>query len=434
MRSRLLWRRSATAAGLYSAVALGIAGTVVASRALGLEQFGLFVTALTVASFFQTLLDLTVEESLTKYGFRYLAAEEWGRLRRLLACALRLKLLGGVLGGVALLALAPLVNTVFDTSGLTAAVLVSAALPLVQAPENVAATVLLLRGRYDLRGAYMALAMALRLAAIAIGTQIGIWQTVALIVAAQAVSTAAVSAVGVAAFRRFPAAAQEPLGDDRRQIVSFVAQSSLATGMLSLRTTLAPLLLGIVSGPTHVGLLRIAQAPQSGLTAASSPVRLVLLTEQTRDWEHGEERDVVAGVRRYMVAAAGLMIVAVPVFMLAMPWLVRTVFGADYVEAVTAARVILVAAAVQLVLGWTKSLPVTIGRPRLRIVTHGIETAVLLPLVVVLGAIWGVTGAAVAMLVSTVVFAAVWAVVLARLSSEVEERHAAPRPGGAPTA
>ncbi|RDI74284.1 Polysaccharide biosynthesis protein [Gaiella occulta] len=434
MRSRLLWRRSATAAGLYSAVALGIAGTVVASRVLGLERFGLYATALAVASFLQTLLDLTVEESLTKYGFRYVAAEDWGRLHRLFARALQLKLAGGALAGAALLALAPLADVVFGAEGLTAAVLVSAGLPLVQAPENVAATALLLRGRYDLRGAYMAFAMGLRLAAIAIGTQFGIWQTVALIVAAQAISTGAVGAVGLAAYRRFPAAPQRPLGDDRREIVSFVAQSSLATGMLSLRTTLAPLLLGVVAGPTQVGLLRIAQAPQSGLTAASSPVRLVLLTEQTRDWERGQERDVVAGVRRYMLAAGALMTVAVPVFMLAMPWLVRVVFGSDYANAVTAARVILVAAAVQLVLGWTKSLPVTIGRPRLRILTHGIETAVLLPLVVAFGAIWGVSGAAIAMLVATIVFAAVWAVVLARLATEVEERHAAAASGSAPAA
>ncbi len=425
MRSRLLWRRSATAVGLYAAVALGLLGTVVASRVLGLESFGIYATALAVASFFQTLLDLTVEESLTKYGFRYLAAEEWGRLHRLLARALQIKLLGGAVASIVLLAFAPFANELFGSNGLTAAVLAAAALPLVQAPENVAATVLLLRGRYDIRGAYMAFSMALRLTAIAIGTQIGVWQTIALIVAAQAISTAAIGVLGLSAVRRFPAAEHESLGDDRRGILSFVFQSSVATGMLSLRTTLSPLLLGTVTNPTQVGLLRIAQAPQSGFAAASSPVRLVLLTEQTRDWEKGHERDVVAGVRRYMIAAGGLMIIAVPAFLVTMPWLVRVVFGSEYVSAVTAARIILIAAAVQVVLGWTKSLPVTIGRPRLRIVTHGIETLVLLPLVLVFGLEWGVTGAALAMLISTLVFAAVWVVVLVRLAREVDERHAA---------
>jgi len=408
--------------GLYAAVALGLLGTVVASRVLGVEQFGLYATALVAASFVQMFLDLTVEESLTKFGFRYIAAEDWGRLRRLFAVALRFKLVGGALGCVVLVAFAPFANTVFGTSGLEGPVLASALLPLVQAPENVASTALLLRGRYDLRGVYLTFSMALRLLAIAIGTQYGVWQAIACIVVAQMLATIVLSGVGLIAFRRFPSAAPRLLEEDRAPIKSFVVQSSLATGMLSLRTALAPLLLGVVAGPTQIGLFRIAQAPQAGLSAASSPVRLVLLTEQTRDWEHGREREVLAGVRRYMAAAAGLMVIVLPLFLILMPWLVRIVFGSAYAAAVPAARIILLAAAIQVVLGWTKSLPVTIGRPSLRLLTHGIETAVLLPLVVGFGYTWGVTGAAIAMLLSTAVFAVAWTIVLARLRVEVESR------------
>ena len=122
------------------------------------------------------------------------------------------------------------------------------------------------------------------------------------------------------------------------------------------------------------------------------------------------------------------MLVAVPVFLVAMPWLVDTVFGAEYHGAVHAARIILLAAAVQFTIGWTKTLPVTIGRPRLRIVTHGLETIVAIPLVAVLAAEWGATGAAVGVLVSTLVFAAAWLVVVLRLRDEV---HASSRSGGA---
>jgi O-antigen/teichoic acid export membrane protein len=203
------------------------------------------------------------------------------------------------------------------------------------------------------------------------------------------------------------------------EIRSFVLQSSIATGVISLRTTLVPILLGLVAGSTQVGLFRIAQAPLQGLAAASSPARLVLLTEQTRDWERGQRAKVFAGVRSYTRWAGGMMLVAVPVFLVAMPWLVEVVFGAEYEGAVTAARVVLLAAAVHFTIGWTKSFPVTIGRPRLRIVTHGLEALVAIPLAVVLGARWGATGAAVAVLASALVFAAAWAVVLVRLRSEL---------------
>jgi O-antigen/teichoic acid export membrane protein len=140
-----------------------------------------------------------------------------------------------------------------------------------------------------------------------------------------------------------------------------------------------------------------------------------LLTEQTRDWERGRHISVLAGIRTYTLGAAALMLVAVPVFFFAMPWLVETVFGEEYGGAVAAARIALLAAAIQFAIGWTKSLPVTIGRPQLRIVTHGLETLVVIPLVAVLGAEWGVTGAAVAVLISTAVFAGAWAIAISRL-------------------
>ena len=138
-------------------------------------------------------------------------------------------------------------------------------------------------------------------------------------------------------------------------------------------------------------------------------MRLILLTEQTRDWEHGRPAVVFAGLRRYVIGTTLLMAAALAPLEVAMPWLVRLVLGHKYVPATDAARIVLGAAAIQLILGWTKSFPVTIGRPGLRIVAHGVETAVLLPLLIVFGKLWGVSGAAVAVLVSTGAFAAVWA-------------------------
>lgn len=421
--SRLIWRRFATAAGLYSAVAFGVLATIVAARSFSLREFGLYATVLAATGFFQSLLDLTVEDSLTKYGFRYSTAEQWGRLRRLFRRALELKLAGGVLAGLALLALAPAADWIFGADGLTIPILLAAGLPLAQAPENVATTALLLRGRYDLRAAYQSLSMALRLLAVAIGVGYGLSETIAGIVLVQAVSTAAVGVVGVLAFRRFPQQPAAALAEDRRGILTFVLQSSAATGLISLRNALAPLLLGVVAGPTQVGLFRIAQAPQTGFNAASAPVRLILLTEQTRDWERGRPERVLAGVRRYTVVAAGLCVALVPLFWWLMPDLIELVFEARYLPATDAARIILVAAAIQLVVGWTKSFPTTIGRPGLRLMTAAIETAVLLPLVVVLALEWGATGAAFALLAASAVYALVWAVLSVRIS---RERRASP--------
>ncbi len=274
--------------------------------------------------------------------------------------------------------------------------------------------------------------MAIRLVAIVLGASVGVAAAFAALCVGQLVSTAVSGSAGLAALRRFPRAAPRPIGSDRRELLSFVVQSSVATGVISLRAALAPVLLGVAAGTTQVGYYRVALAPQSGFSAASAPVRLVLLTEQTRDWEHGRAASVLRGVRHYSLGAAAVAVVSLPIFLLAMPWLVRVVFGSEFLPAVDAARIVLVAAAILLVLGWTKSFPVTIGRPRLRIITHGLETIVLLPLVLILGDRWGVTGAAVAILVSTLVFAAAWVVVLGRIRAEVRAGRGvgAPRTAG----
>jgi O-antigen/teichoic acid export membrane protein len=414
MESRLLWRRSATALGIYGSTALGILGSLVVLRVLGPTDAGRFAIVVGAAAFFQLLLELTSDEALVKYGFRYAAREDWGRFHRLVRLTFGFELAASLVAGALVALLAPFTGDIFNGGGgLTGAMLLAALLPPLQAIESMAAAALVLRSRYDVRGAFLTFSMALRLAGIAVGTRYGVLETVFGVVAAQVVTTASIVAVGYAALRRFPESSPAPLADDARPLLRFVVQSSIGTGLVSLRTWIAPLALGVVRNATEVGWFRGAQAPQNGFAALSAPVRLILLTEQTRDWERGRPEVVFSGLRRYVLGSTVLMAVALAPLEWAMPWLIRWFLKPAYLPATDAARLVLGAAAIQLILGWTKSFPVTIGRPGLRIVAHGVETAVLLPLIVVFGKLWGVTGAGVAVLVSSVAFALVWGVLVA---------------------
>ncbi|HEY2541763.1 MAG TPA: lipopolysaccharide biosynthesis protein [Gaiellaceae bacterium] len=418
MDGSVLRRRAGAAIGTYASIVLGFLGTIVAARVFSTEMLGLYTLVIASAGFFQTLLDLTIEEALIKFGFRYIAREDWGRLRRLFRRTFVFKALGATLAGGALLGLAFAAGAVFHHSELRAPLAISALLPLAQSPEGMAVVPLMLHGRYDIRGGFLAWSMALRLTAIAIGTHFGLTWTIAAIVLAQVVASACVGVAGAAAFRRFPRRDVRPLGEDAREILRFVAQSSGATGIVSLRGTLTPMLLGVVSTASQVGYFRVAQAPQTGFNAVSAPIRLVLLADQTRDWEHGRSDRVFAGVRRYTLLAATGGVVLLPLLLVFMPQIVRLLFQAKNLGAVDAARVIVAAGAVQFVVGWSKSFAVTVGRPTLRIWTHGIETAVLLPLAGVLGWRWGATGAATAVLVSSVAFALSWAWLYGRIRRE----------------
>ena len=419
MLSRVLWRRSATAIGVYAATILGFFTTVIATRELGLADYGRFAAVLAATTFVQQLLDLTVEEALVKFGFRYIEAERFGRLRRLFRIAISFKLLGGLLGCLVLIALAPLAQQIWGAGDVVVPMVIAAFLPLVQAPEGVAAGAIILRGRYDLRAAFLTVSMASRLIGLAIGCRYGLVGGVIGLIVGQVVATAAISRAGFAAFSRFPVVPTESIGDDRRDLRRFVISSTLASSLDSGRATLGTALMPAVAPSAQAGYFSNAQAPATGFAALSGPVRLVLLTEQTRDYEAGRHARMYQTLRRYILGTSALMVVAVPVLWFLMPYFMGLAYGPDYrAHATDAARLVLLAAALQVIWGWSKSFPVSIGRPNLRLIAMGIEIAVFVPLLLWFGSMWGATGGAAAMLVSTSVFCALWAVLLARLWNE----------------
>jgi O-antigen/teichoic acid export membrane protein len=424
MRSRLFWRRSAAAAGTYASAALGFAATVVALHVFSTETFGLYALVLAMTAFVQSLLDLTVEEALVKFGFRYTTREDWGRLRRLFESAIAFKLSGGVLATALLLLIAPFANTLLHKHGLTTPLLIGAFIPLAQCTENVGGVAIVLRGRYDIRAFFLFVSMALRFTAIAVFASHGLSETIAAMVVAQVIATTAISAAGCAAFRRFPQHASVSLAEERRDILSFVGQSTAATAVISLTAPLSLLVLGRVSSTTEVAYYRAAMSPQQAFAVVSAPARLILLTEQTRDWERGTRDAVFAGVSRYMLGMAALAVVILPPLLIFTPELAKLLFSAKNVGAVDATRIVIVAGALRMVYGWTKSFPVSIGRPALRIWTHGVELLVLIPLVAILGKEWGATGAASAVLASSVAFCVYWTFLFLRIRRE-------PAPAGA---
>ena len=375
------------AAGIYISVGFGFLGTLFAARQLGPEDFGLLAVVVVATGFFQSLLD-TAEEALVKYGFDYATGSRgaaygdcsgrrfWSRLpgaSRQGSCSSRSRR-------------PPTRSSAAPTSPSR-----SSSLPCCRCCRAPRASPALRSSseRYDIRAWLLASSMGLRMTGLAVGAHFGVTEAVVGIVLAQAVATV-LATTALAAFRRFPAAA--PCGSTRMPpgILRFVFHSSLATGVVSLRGALAPLLLGIVSKPVQVGFFRIAQAPQQGLASLSAPARLIMLTEQTRDWARGATAVVFAAFAASW--AALLMALIVPPVYILMPWLVRVLYGEDYEGASDAARLVLLAAALQFVFGWSKSLPVSIGRPGLRVIAHGIESVVMIPLVVVLGREWGATG------------------------------------------
>ena len=238
MRSRVIWRRSATAIGVYVATVLGFLTTVVATRELGVQDYARFAAVIAASTFFQQLLDLTIEEALVKFGFRYTEAGRWGRLRRLFQVALGFKLVGGVLAGLVIIALAPFSKHVWGTGGVVVPMSIASLIAVAQSPENVAAGAIILRGRYDVRGGFLAVSMGLRLIGLGVGCRYGVVGAVVGMVVAQVRRDGRDRRGGIVAYRRFPREPAEPLADDVPALRHFLVSSTLASSLDSARGTL----------------------------------------------------------------------------------------------------------------------------------------------------------------------------------------------------
>ena len=422
MASPILRRRAATAFGVYGAAVLGFLATVVAARELSKDDFARFALVFGMTTLLQTFVDLTIDEVVIKYGNRYATQEDWGRFHRLFHVGLLVKLIGGVAGTLAVVVAAFLAPVIWKTGGVQEPLLVASLVPLIQQPEGMAGAVLTLRNRYDLRAWALLWSMALRLTAVWLGAPHGVVAVFVGIVVAQVVATASVSFLAWLGYRRFPHHAAEPLGADQPAIRAFAVQSTIASGLTSLRTSLPTVLLGTVARAPQVANFRAAQAPQTAFQTLSGPARLVLLAEQTRDVEQGRLDRAHTLLRRYIGTATVIACIATPPLWIFMPTFIRWIYHAKYLPATGAFRVMLLVAVVQFIFGWTKTFPVSIGRPGMRTAGQALEVAVLVPGVLVLGALYGATGAAGGMLAGSLVLAAYWTLGLLRL----------PRPEAAP--
>jgi len=372
-------------------------------------------------------MDLTVEEALVKYGFRYAAREDWGRFHRVFRIGLWLKLVGGLIGAAGIAVLAPLSGVIW-THGLFAPMLLAALIPIAQSSEGVGSAALIVRGRYDVRAGLLSVSMALRLAALAIGGLYGVTATVAALAAAQALSTVAILGAGAVVLGRFPKSDPVPLGEDRLPFRSFVVRSSIGSLLSPLRGFLGTLLLGVVTGPRQVAYFQVGEVPQSAFAALTAPVRLILLTEQTEDIERGRDDRAYRMLRNYSIGAGIFMLVVLPPLAVLMPTLIRFAYGHAATPATNAARLFLAVAAIQVVLGWSKSFPVSIGRPELRLLAQGAEITVVVPVLLILGSAYGATGGAGAFVIAACVFAAVWTAIVYRLRRERRAARAAVAP------
>src|SRR5204862_7248906 len=114
---------------------------------------------------------------------------------------------------------------------------------------------------------------------------------------------------------------------DGQGVRRFVIQSSLGSVLSPMRGLLGTMLLGVVTTVRQVSYFRIAQVPESAFASLSSPVRMILLSEQTHAFERGRWDTVNRMLRRYVTGAPLMMAVLLPPLLWLIQDLLRLVYG-----------------------------------------------------------------------------------------------------------
>lgn len=412
------YRAGHTSLGLWLGTALAFVATLLAARALGPLSYGSVILTVSLTGLIFTLLDLTLDEAVVFHGTKLLEAEDVRGLRDLLATALTIDALNGLVVLGATVALASAIAEIL-AGGLAdpSLVRVGALAAFATTLNGTTGGVLMLARRPELRAWMTAWSAGLRVVAVLFA--LGLRTSPMAVVSAFA-GAAAIGAIsqGVVAWR--VARDRWTIQGGEREtsraswigpLVAFGFHSSVATSVLAGRGALLPVVFGRIAGVDALGLFSVGMFPVSAASIATSGLRMSLFPEQARLTAAGDHRGLLQSVRGHVYLGLAVGVPAAIAGYLVLPWLIPLIYSSEFSRSVAPARILLVAAVLYLALGWTKTLPAAVGRPGLRTIVSVADLSVSTLL------IWGLAGfgpegAATAVSIATAILAIVWWFVL----------------------
>jgi O-antigen/teichoic acid export membrane protein len=424
-RSRQWWRRlGETAAAGWIATGLAFVATVIAARALGVEDFGSVVLAMAVVTLVTTFLDVSLDEAVVHHGTRALVSGDVAGLRALLRLSMRLDIAVGIVacGAVVLLA-APLAD-VASAGRLDPALVRLAALgALVITANTTMQGVLLVAGRPELRSWATAATNVLRLVGVVVAVGLG-GGPEAVLISYVVASLAGALVLAMIAWR--VAWRSWTRGQDRgsppvsaSKLLRFAAHTSVTTSLVAVQASIIPIVLGRLSGPAQVGIFRVATLPVFAADTLSGPIRLVLFPEQARLAAQGRLGLLRRAMVTYTLAGFAVGAAGAVVGFFVLPWLIPLLYTSEFDEAVVPAQIMLIAAVSHFAFAWGKSFPAAVGRPGVRTAATAVMLALTVALMLVFGG-EGAEGAAIAFTGATVLATIAWLVIVFRMLAQEE--------------
>ncbi len=188
-----------------------------------------------------------------------------------------------------------------------------------------------------------------------------------------------------------------------RQFLPFVFHTSVVTSLKTLFANTDILLLGMLRPPAEVTYYKIATSAASLIAIPVSPITTVIFPAMNEAWTHNNLAEVKRLIRRFLLYSVTVSLSGVFFFAIAARWLVVGIYGPNYIPVVLLIHILALAYLVGNLLLWVRPATLSAGQPQLLTFITSLSSILRVAMAVPLVLVWGAAGVAVAFLFTSMV-------------------------------
>lgn len=391
-----------TASGIFNAVMI-----ILLARVLGVADYGLLVLVMAYIDILNQFVDLRVWETATKYIGTYWEEGETDKARAMIKLSYILDISSGIIAFIIALLTAKLISVYIIKSPEAYVYIWIYALSLfLSTASQTSNAILRVFGKFKTIAFTTSLQNFIKLALVAsvLFFGLGIKAVFIVFVAASVIGfiiriTAVILVLNQNGLGNFLSSNIGLIRDQWRGIAWFLGNTSfMATVSIGNDRLIGSMVLGYFAGKEAVGLYDVASSVAKLIKRIVDPLNEAIYPELVKI----SSSSTVAEIRSIVAySTKNLLKIIIPVSIIAIIFadqIVGLVFGAQYLPASNAFRIIAAAAVLARVTFWINSVLLSLGRPGLRTVLGLVTTFVYVVMLFALVPFYSYIGAALALL------------------------------------
>lgn len=367
MTSRVLRTSSILLAGNYVTLAIALVTSAILSRALGTENYGLLIFAMTSVNVIVEFMDVRTGEGLIRFMGNALARDERGEALTYFHLGVGIDVLVTVITVVIVLAVVPPLLALHEQGQLLAQLVAIYVLAIPFATlQNNFDSVFITFKKFYLHTVIMLIVSVVNLVALAVLATQGLAALAWGYVITAAISCIAVAAVaGVLLFRNFRGARTGGYRQYLRRFLPFAFHTSYMGSLKAISVNIDVILLGALRPPSEVAFYKLARSAVSLISVPITPVSTMLYPLINEAWARLDLDRVRYLIVRFMAYSGAISLTLALFFLVTADWLVTLIYGADFLPTALVIRLLLFGVVLESVAGWVRTAAMANNRPQL---------------------------------------------------------------------